>query len=209
VNEATRYRMRLLAIIGLSMFVALGARLWYLQVMISEQAAVTARSNITRVIAVPAPRGRILDVKGRTLVGNRLTTVLIMNRYELAQAELGGDELLDMLTEIAIEINRSGSLVKVVDVQRALEDPRTGSTTTSRSHTTSARTSWSSSASGRNAFPACAWPRRRSGRTSTGTWPPTCWAGWVRSTIGNSRAVALRWARSTGSATRSGSPEWS
>ena len=50
MNEASRYRMRLLAIIGLSMFVALGARLWYLQVMISEQAVVTARSNITRVI---------------------------------------------------------------------------------------------------------------------------------------------------------------
>ena len=126
MNEASRYRMRLLAIIGLSMFVVLGARLWYLQVMTSEQAAVTARSNITRVIPVPAPRGRILDVKGRTLVGNRLTTVLTMNRYELAQAELGGDELLDMLTEIAIEINRSGSLVKVVNVQRALEDPSYG-----------------------------------------------------------------------------------
>ena len=83
MNEASRYRMRLLAIIGLSMFVALGARLWYLQVMISDQAVVTARSNITRVIPVPAPRGQILDVKGRTLVGNRLTTVLTMNRYEL------------------------------------------------------------------------------------------------------------------------------
>ena len=126
MNEASRYRMRLLAIIGLSMFVALGARLWYLQVMISEQAAVTARSNITRVISVPAPRGRILDVKGRTLVGNRLTTVLTMNRYELTKADLGEDELLDMLTEIAIEINRSGRLMKVVGVQRALADPSYG-----------------------------------------------------------------------------------
>ena len=126
MNEASRYRMRLLAIIGLSMFVALGARLWYLQVMISEQAVVTARSNITRVISVPAPRGRILDVKGRTLVGNRLTTVLTMNRYELTKAELGEDELLDMLTEIAIEINRSGRLMKVVGVQRALADPSYG-----------------------------------------------------------------------------------
>tara|TARA_B110001454_G_scaffold69583_1_gene67854 strand:+ start:2184 stop:4451 length:2268 start_codon:yes stop_codon:yes gene_type:complete len=126
VNEASRYRMRLLAIIGLSMFVALGARLWYLQVMISEQAAVTARSNITRVIAVPAPRGRIMDVKGRTLVGNRLTTVLTMNRYELDKAGLDEDDLLGMFTEIAIEINRSGKLVKVVDVRRALADPSYG-----------------------------------------------------------------------------------
>ena len=126
MNEASRYRMRLLAIIGLSMFVALGARLWYLQVMISERAVVTARSNITRVISLPAPRGQILDVEGRTLVGNRLTTVLTMNRHELAEAGLGEGELLDMFTEIAIEINRSGRLMKVVDVQRALTDPSYG-----------------------------------------------------------------------------------
>ena len=126
MNEASRYRMRLLAIVGLSMFAALGARLWYLQVMVSEKAVVTARSNITRVVSVPAPRGRILDVAGRTLVGNRLTTVLTMNRYELGEADLGDEDLRDMLTEIAIEINRSGQLVKVVDVERALEDPSYG-----------------------------------------------------------------------------------
>ena len=126
MNETSRYRMRILAIIGISMFVALGARLWYLQVLISEQAVVSARSNITRVIPVPAPRGRILDVKGRTLVGNRLTTVLTMNRYDLAKADLDEDELLDMLTNVAIEINRSGSLMKVVDVERALADPSYG-----------------------------------------------------------------------------------
>ena len=65
MNEVSRYRMRVLAIIGLSMFAALTARLWYLQVMVSEQAVATARSNITRVISVPAPRGRILDINGR------------------------------------------------------------------------------------------------------------------------------------------------
>ena len=91
MNETARYRMRVLAIIGLSMFAALGARLWYLQVMVSEEAMATARSNITRVIAVPAPRGRIQDVHGRTLVGNRLTTVLTMNRNELDESGFDKD----------------------------------------------------------------------------------------------------------------------
>ena len=126
MNETGRYRMRVLAIIGLSMFAALGARLWYLQVMVSEQAMATARSNITRVIAVPAPRGRIQDVHGRTLVGNRLTTVLTMNRNELDESGFDKDERLEVLTEIAVEINRSGHLMKVTDVVRALADPSYG-----------------------------------------------------------------------------------
>ena len=93
MNEVSRYRMRVLAIVGLSMFVALGARLWYLQVMVSEEAVATARSNITRVISVPAPRGRILDVNSRVMVGNRTTTVLTMNRHELDEAAFTGDEV--------------------------------------------------------------------------------------------------------------------
>ena len=126
MNETGRYRMRVLAIIGLSMFAALGARLWYLQVMVSEEAMATARSNITRVVAVPAPRGRILDVHGRTLVGNRLTTVLTMNRNELDESGFDKDERLEVLTEIAVEINRSGHLMKITDVVRALADPSYG-----------------------------------------------------------------------------------
>ena len=66
MNETGRYRMRVLAVIGLSMFAALGARLWYLQVMVSEEAMATARSNITRVIACllytsPSPRDATLS----------------------------------------------------------------------------------------------------------------------------------------------------
>ena len=118
--------MRVLAVIGLSMFVALTARLWYLQVMVSEEAMATARSNITRVISVPAPRGRILDTNGKVLVGNRTTTVLTMNRHELGEAGFSDAATRAMLTEIAIEINRSGQLVKVSDVERALADPSYG-----------------------------------------------------------------------------------
>ncbi len=108
------------------MFVALTARLWYLQVMVSEEAMATARSNITRVISVPAPRGRILDTNGKVLVGNRTTTVLTMNRHELGEAGFSDAVTRAMLTEIAIEINRSGQLVKVSDVERALADPSYG-----------------------------------------------------------------------------------
>ena len=120
MDEIARYRMRVLAVVAISLFGALGARLWYLQVMISEQAVATAASNITRVIDVPAPRGRILDLKGRTLVGNRLTTMITINPRELEEADLGPIERRKMLTSIAIEVNRSGQLLKISDIEASL-----------------------------------------------------------------------------------------
>ena len=120
MDEIARYRMRVLAVVAISLFGALGARLWYLQVMISEQAVAAAASNITRVIDVPAPRGRILDVKGRTLVGNRLTTMITINPRELEEADLDAVERRKMLTRIAVEVNRSGQLLKVSDIESSL-----------------------------------------------------------------------------------------
>ena len=105
------------------MFAALTARLWFLQVLSGEEAAAVAETNILREIRVPALRGNILDVEGRTLVGNRLTTMVTINRRELEEAELTEDERLEMLTEIAVEVNRSGLLLKVSDIESALSDP--------------------------------------------------------------------------------------
>ena len=126
VDEIARYRMRVLAVVALSLFAALGARLWYLQVMVSEQAVAAAASNVTRVIDVPAPRGRILDSSGRTLVGNRLTTMVTINPRELEEAGFDKVDRRRMLTSIAVEVNRSGHLVKVSDIEAALGDPTYG-----------------------------------------------------------------------------------
>ncbi len=123
MDKTFRYRLRILAVIALSMFAALTARLWFLQVLSGEEAAAVAETNILREIRVPALRGNILDVEGRTLVGNRLTTMVTINRRELEEAELTEDERLEMLTEIAVEVNRSGLLLKVTDIESALSDP--------------------------------------------------------------------------------------
>ena len=123
MDKSVRYRLRILAVIGLSMFAALTARLWYLQILSGEEAAAVAETNILREIRVPALRGRILDVNGNTLVGNRLTTMVTINRRELEEAELTEDKRLEMLTEIAVEVNRSGLLFKVSDIEEALADP--------------------------------------------------------------------------------------
>jgi penicillin-binding protein 2 len=127
VDELTRYRMRILAVVAISLFVALVARLWYLQVITTEQAVAVAEQNVTREIRVPAPRGRILDVHGKVLVGNRITTMVTINRRELEQAELDDDRYRQMLTRIAIEVNRSGNeLLKTTDIESALGDPAYG-----------------------------------------------------------------------------------
>ncbi len=127
MDELTRYRMRVLAVVAVSLFAALLARLWYLQVITTEQAAAVAEQNVTREIRVPAPRGRILDVQGRVLVGNRITTVVTINRRELEQADLDEERRHLMLTRIAVEVNRAGNdLLKTDDIEAALADPTYG-----------------------------------------------------------------------------------
>jgi len=127
MDTNSRYRMRMLAVVAFSLFAALTARLWFLQVLTGEEAAAVAQTNILREIRVPALRGRIVDVEGRTLVGNRLTTMVTINRRSLADADLTSEQRQTMLTEIAQEVNSSGLLLKVIDIERSLSDPSFGS----------------------------------------------------------------------------------
>ena len=67
MDDLVRYRMRMLGVVAISLFLALVARLWFLQVLTSDEAAAIAETNITRVITIQAPRGRIFDNQGRVL----------------------------------------------------------------------------------------------------------------------------------------------
>ena len=125
-EEIIRYRMRVLAVVALSMFIALTARLWYLQALKSDEAKDVATTNITRVINIEAPRGQIYDSSGKLLVGNRIVASVTLNPKEIEESEMDPQELYEMLTEIAIEINRSGKLIKVADIQAILENPSYG-----------------------------------------------------------------------------------
>ena len=125
-EEIIRYRMRVLAVVALSMFLALTARLWYLQALKSDEAKDVATTNITRVINIEAPRGQIYDSSGKLLVGNRIVASVTLNPKEIEESEMDPQELYEMLTEIAIEVNRSGKLIKVADIEAILEDPSYG-----------------------------------------------------------------------------------
>ena len=57
--DTSRLRLTIIGVIVISLFGALFARLWFLQVMDSEELATKVVHNATRTVFEPAPRGRI------------------------------------------------------------------------------------------------------------------------------------------------------
>ena len=80
-----RLRLFVIGVLVFSLFCTLFARLWYMQVMSSADYSQAATQNHTREVLVPAPRGMIVDAKGRTLVGNRVSLVITVDRSVLAK----------------------------------------------------------------------------------------------------------------------------
>src|ERR1700745_4175020 len=111
--ESPRLRLGIVAIVVVSLFAALLARLWYLQVLAGPQYKVQAEVNRVRTIYTEAPRGRILDRQGRVLVDNKVADAVVVSREELGQHR---DEVLPHLSQL---LN-----VPVADLQRRVDDKR-------------------------------------------------------------------------------------
>ena len=121
-TEAPRFRLAVLAVVMVALFTALFARLWYLQVMSSEDYEVAAEANRIRVVQVEAPRGRILDRNGTVLVDNRVSTVVTVDRVVFN--ELPEDEAAAMLNRLAEELTRYGSPATVAELVDRVNDQR-------------------------------------------------------------------------------------
>lgn len=80
-----RLRLFVIQVLVFSLMFTLLARLWYMQVMSSDDYSQAATQNHTREVLVPAPRGTIVDAAGRTLVGNRVSLVITVDRSVLAK----------------------------------------------------------------------------------------------------------------------------
>jgi penicillin-binding protein 2 len=78
--EGSRVRVSIVGVVVLALFCALFARLWYLQVAGGTTLATAANANRVRTVTEPAPRGRILDAKGRVLADNRVANVVTIDR---------------------------------------------------------------------------------------------------------------------------------
>jgi penicillin-binding protein 2 len=66
------HRLKVAAALLTAVFVLLGGRLWYLQVLRGEDLDQKSRSNAIRLITIPAPRGVFYDRRHRALVSSRL-----------------------------------------------------------------------------------------------------------------------------------------
>ena len=120
--QLPRRRLAVLAVVVVALFAALFTRLWYLQVLESDQFVEQADANRLRVVQVEAPRGRILDRNGRVLVDNRVTTVATVDR--VAFEALDPVERTSMLARLRDELTRYGEPVTDGELLDRITDVR-------------------------------------------------------------------------------------
>jgi penicillin-binding protein 2 len=86
-SDTPRFRLGIIAVVALSLFAALFARLWYLQVLSAPDFRLQAQANSIRTVDDPAPRGRILDRNGKVIVDNRASNVVAIDRSKLPKED--------------------------------------------------------------------------------------------------------------------------
>jgi penicillin-binding protein 2 len=120
VGDSPRLRLTILGVVGLSLFAALFARLWYLQVIGTEEFQLAAAVQNTRTQPIEAPRGRIFDAQGRVVVDNRVALIVTLDPEKLALA----DDPDDVLERLATALTRFHERTKAADLRDRLADPR-------------------------------------------------------------------------------------
>ncbi|MFF0270179.1 penicillin-binding protein 2 [Kribbella sp. NPDC004536] len=80
-----RLRLFVIGVLVFSLLCTLFGRLWYMQVMSSADYSQAANQQHIRQVLIPAPRGTIVDSQGRTLVGNRVSLMITVDRSVLAK----------------------------------------------------------------------------------------------------------------------------
>jgi penicillin-binding protein 2 len=100
VSDRSRLRLFVIQVLVLSLLATLLGRLWYLQVMASDQYTQAAADNRVREVVTPAVRGQILDATGRPLVKNRTTMVVSVDTSTLSQQPDGGARVLHRLSTV-------------------------------------------------------------------------------------------------------------
>jgi penicillin-binding protein 2 len=84
-QASPQVRLTILLVVVACLFVALFARLWFLQVMNAPKAQAAAENNGVRLIYTDAPRGLIEDRNGNVLVGNVNEPVIQVSRLVAEQ----------------------------------------------------------------------------------------------------------------------------
>lgn len=116
-TDSPRFRLTALGVVVLSLFGALFARLWYLQVLDATAFVEAAESNQVRLVYEEAPRGRILDRNGKVLVDNRRSQVIAVRRAEFSR--------LPRAQRAAVEARLAALLnISVEELRKRIDDVR-------------------------------------------------------------------------------------
>jgi penicillin-binding protein 2 len=121
-QDSPRLRLSILGVVAFSLFAALFARLWYLQVMANDEFQVAARTNSTRVVPIEAPRGRILDRNGNVIVDNRISVQVTIDRSELAK--LSKERREQVLGQLADQLSRTSAPKTIAQIEERIADQR-------------------------------------------------------------------------------------
>jgi penicillin-binding protein 2 len=115
----TPRRLGIVVMLVMSLMVTLLARLYYVQLLDPNKPVQSAHLLHDGVIVVPAPRGLIVDARGRPLVANTSAQVITVDRDLLQQRADNGEPVLQRLatllgrseTELAKEITPCSATV--------------------------------------------------------------------------------------------------
>ncbi len=124
-SDSTRHRLGLLAVAALSLFGALFARLWFLQIVEGDTARAEASRNTTKVVITPAPRGRILDRNATVLVDNRESIVVGIEAQDFTELSKASQTSLLERLSTTLSVGRSAEeKVTVKAIRKKLNDSR-------------------------------------------------------------------------------------
>lgn len=124
-SDNARHRLGLLAVAALSLFGALFARLWFLQVVEGKTLRADASSNSTEVVITPAARGRILDRNGVVMVDNRESIVVGINAQKFDDLPRPTQTRVLHRLSAALSMGKQPqNQVRVGDLRKKLNDSR-------------------------------------------------------------------------------------
>jgi len=112
ISDSSRLRMAIVGVIGFSLFAAMFTRLWYLQVMDSRELQALATQNQVREVFEAAPRGRILDRRGRPIVTNKISQAVTVKRLDV-------NEEPEVLARLAPLLG-----ISQAELSKRIDDPR-------------------------------------------------------------------------------------
>ena len=126
-TDSVKVRLGAVGIVAVSLFLALFARLWFLQGIERQEFEAASVSNRLRVIQTEGPRGRILDRNGRVIVDNRTTIVVTLDREPLRERVSGLDErdpedLEKIREELSEEFESTAAALTSLSIPTTAED---------------------------------------------------------------------------------------